>query len=126
MKLNTSIQPRRSGTVLARVAGAVIEFTPGEDGELSADVVDPLAVVELLDTGNFYPANEADYDAALLLARNAAGQALGDGAGEDDLDAADDGDGDGGDDVPNLMALPVEANTPPAHAPGKGKRARKA
>jgi len=124
MKLNTSIQPRRSGTVLARVAGVVIEFVAGDDGELSADVVDPLAVVELLDTGNFYPANEADYDAALLLARNAAAQASGDGAGEDDLDAADDGDG--GDDVPNLMALPVEANTPPAHAPGKGKRPRKA
>lgn len=126
MKLNTSIQPRRTGTVLARVADVVIQFAPGEDGELSAEVADPLAVAELLDTGNFYPANEADYDAALLLARNAAGQASGDGAGEDDLDAADDGDGDGGDDAPNLMAMPLEANTPPASLPGKGKRLRKA
>lgn len=117
MKLNTSIPARRSGTVLARVAGALIEFKPGEDGELSAEVVDPQAVTELLNTGNFYPANEADYDAALAMARQAAGDDQGDDLGDDD---GDEGDGD------NLTALPLEANTPPAHAPGKGKRTRKA
>lgn len=117
MKLNTSIQPRRSGTVLARAAGVVIKFAPGEDGELSADVADPVAVTELLNSGNFYPANEADYDAALALARQAAGDDQGD-------DLGDDGDDDEGES--NLTALPLEANTPPARAPGKGKRARKA
>lgn len=123
MKLNTSILPRRSGTVLARVAGMVVEFVAGEDGELSADVADPLAVVELLNTGNFYPANAADYDAALLLARDAASSAA-DGDDDDDGDGDDDSDGEG--DEASLTALPLEANTPPAHAPGKGKRARKA
>ena len=99
MKLNTSIAPRRTGVVLASHAGVTYEFRPGADGELECDVADQAAVAALLATGNFYPASEEDFEAAMALARRAGG------ADDDDEDNDEDG-------VPNLNAAPVEAATP--------------
>ena len=117
MKLNTSIQPRRNGVVIARGDdGRAWEFKPGEDGELSCDVTDEATAARLLATGSFYPASETDLDAALQMAL----QAQGDGVDEDDDDDdEDEGEGEGAD----LAALPVEAQTPvrPARKPRKPK-----
>lgn len=98
MKLNTSIQPRRDGVVIARGDdGRAWEFKPGEDGELSCDVTDEATAAKLLATGSFYPASDTDLDAALQMALQAQGDAQ-----DDDEDDDEDAD---------LAALPVEAQT---------------
>lgn len=97
MKLITSIQPRRDGTVIARGNdGAVWEFKPEASGDLTCEVSDEVTVAILLSTGSFYPANDGDMDAALRMAMQVQ---------EDGGDCGDDEDdhGDG---------LPVESNTP--------------
>lgn len=108
MKLNTSIQARRGGTVIATgPSGARYEFAVGADGELECVVEDAADVAAFLATGNFYPADEADFEAALRLTREA------------DADEAD-----GEDDDASMSALPVEANTPPQ--PARKRAAKKA
>lgn len=104
MKLQTSIQPRRDGTV--KVTGhdrQTYVFERDADGDFSCDVTDEATVVALLAGGLFWPANEADFDAALALANQA----------EDDEDG-DDGEDDDLTEEELAGALPVEANTPPA------------
>lgn len=101
MKLQTSIQPRRDGTV--RAAGQDSQtyvFVPGPDGELTCDVTDDATVAQLLSTGNFWPADPEDFDTALSLAKSDE---------EEDEKEADDEE----DEVPE-GSLPVEAETPPA------------
>lgn len=116
MKLLTSIPLRRDGTVTAAGPDGrswVFRAVEGTD-EAGCDVDDPAAVAALLATGNFYPADAADLDAALALV----GSVAGDGA-EDDEDDEDDEAAAAG------SALPVEANTPPVPARGrKGRAAR--
>ena len=69
MKLQTSIQPRRDGTVkVAGLDGKTYVFTPDADGELSADVGDDGTVAHLLAGGLFWPADEEDHGSALALA----------------------------------------------------------
>lgn len=98
MRLNTSIQARRSGTVIATgVSGARYEFKPGADGELECDVGDLADVAALLATHNFYPADEGDFKAALALTHP---------QGQDQSGDVDE------DDARALTAPPVEANTP--------------
>lgn len=107
MILHTAIQARKDGTVVARGrSGAVYVFRPSGDGEMACDVGHVEDVADLLATGRFYPALEADFDQALALTKP---------DGLDDDDDADDG---------NTRAdqLPVEANTPPA--PSRGRKAR--
>jgi hypothetical protein len=113
MKLITSIAPRRSGVVLAQGldASVVWEFRPDSGGELSCDVTDAADVAALLATGNFYPANVADYDEAMAL-QSAAG-----GGDADDDDIEDD------DDAVIETAMPLEAMTPVA--PARRRTARK-
>lgn len=105
MKLQTSIQPRRDGTL--KVSGQdrqTYEFAPGPDGELTGDVADEALVAQLLSTGNFWPADPEDIDSALKLVNDSDAEDP-----EDDPDAAADG-------------LPVEAGTPPApRRAGKAK-----
>jgi hypothetical protein len=112
MKLNTSIAPRRSGIVLASHGGQTYEFRPGADGELECEVADQSAVAALLATGNFYPAREEDFEAAVKLARSVGPLDDSQDDGDDDLDAD-----------PN--AMPIEATTPtqPARKRAAGKRA---
>ena len=74
MRLATSITARRDGTVRAAgMAGRSYTFTgTPPDGELVADVDDDTDLALLLATGHFYPADPADFDAA--LAKLPAGQ----------------------------------------------------
>lgn len=66
MKLTTSIQPRKDGTLRVTVLeNDAYVFRANESGELECEVLDKRAIVALLQTGNFYPANEADFEAAM-------------------------------------------------------------
>lgn len=115
MKLQTSIIPRRDGTV--RVSGKdkrVYAFEPNDDGQLVADVDDEELIARLLQLGTFYPDDPADYDAATAL--------VGDNAPvraqfRDGLDETVPGEGgfdDDRDDAPvDPSAPPLEANTTP-------------
>lgn len=68
MKLSTSIQPRRDGTVTATAPGGeTFVFKPGASGDLECDVTGEDAIAALLQTGNFYPADEADFEMALSV-----------------------------------------------------------
>jgi hypothetical protein len=103
MKLNTSIAPRRDGTVKASgPSGQTYVFTLDEDGELACDVADEMDLAALLETDNFYPADPADAERAADLV-----------AAEDDEPAESEDEDMGG--------LPIEAETPPV-----AKRTRKA
>lgn len=107
MKLQTSIKPRRDGTVT--VLGQdrqTYVFAADDEGLLSADVADEATVAALLATGHFWPADADDAQQALALVK----QAQGDDEDEDE----DDDEPEGG--------LPVEANT----APKRRGRPRKA
>lgn len=69
MKLQTSIPPRRDGTVRHTAKdGKTYLFTPGPDGDLVCDVEDPEVLAFLLKSDNFYPVNPEDYDKALQIA----------------------------------------------------------
>jgi len=111
VKLQTSIKPRRDGTVT--VLGQdrqTYVFAAGPDGELTADVADESTVAHLLATGNFWPADEADQEQALELVKQA--QKADEADEDDDEDEADDN------------ALPVEAETPPAPRRGRARKAQ--
>lgn len=114
MKLQTSIKPRRDGTVkLAGLNGKTYEFKPDEQGDMVCDVDDDATVVHVLQAQGdyFWPADEEGMTKA---------EALIDAATGDDDDDLDDGDDDA--DTSNPGGLPVEANTPPVTAPGKAPR----
>lgn len=103
MKLQTSIKPRRDGTVTVLGKDRQIHvFVADDEGLLSADVADEATVAALLATGNFWPADESDAEQALALVKQAQ-------ADDEDEDEPED-------------ALPVEANT----APKRRGRPRKA
>lgn len=106
MKLQTSIKPRRDGTVtvLGQDSQTYV-FAAGSDGELTSDVADEATVAHLLATGNFWPANEADHAQALALVKQAQ-------ADDDDDEEEEPQDG-----------LPVEANTPPKRRGGRPRKA---
>jgi hypothetical protein len=111
MKLQTAIQPRRDGTVkVAGLNGKIYVFEPDAANDLVCDVDHDETAAHLLGTDNFWPADEADYQAAEgLLAK---------GRQEGDQDEGADDD----DEPPNPNALPIEANTPPAVAPDKAAK----
>lgn len=71
MKLTTSIHPRKDGTVRATVAGETFIFKAGASSELECDVTDKAAIAALLDTGNFYPSNESDFEEAVAVIAHA-------------------------------------------------------
>lgn len=112
MKLQTSIKPRRDGTVtvLGKDRQTYV-FVAGPDGELTADVADEATVAHLLATGNFWPADEADQEQALELVKQA------------QKTDEDEGDEEDEDDEP-VDALPVEAETPPAPRRGRARKAQ--
>ena len=117
MKLGTSIKPRRDGTLSVDALGGGVkyDFAPGPDGDMVGDVKDERTVAHLLNTGNFYPANEKDIPKAqAILAKSAPQQtAAGAQGGEGGAAPAGEVDDDGDDQVdPN--ALPVEGKAPAA------------
>jgi hypothetical protein len=65
VKLTTDITPRRDGTVLAKAPNKSYTFKADADSRLVADVVDEADIGFLLDSGNFYPADDADHEAGL-------------------------------------------------------------
>lgn len=106
MKLLTTIQPRRDGTVtLAGKDGASYVFKDDGAGVLVCDIADEATIAHALALGTFEPAEEADFQKAEELLQAAT-------ATDDEADA-DGGDDDGDDDV-DFDAPPVEAGTPPA------------
>lgn len=131
MKLQTSISPRRDGTLsVTGLDGQKYAFTKGEDGELVGDVADEPTVAHLLSGGMFFPADPADFDVALGLTKvdddgddeNDQGPTGGQGqstGNDDDDDDDDEGSGE------QSNALPLEANTPPKKTPKKTLKATK-
>lgn len=111
MKLQTSIAPRRDGVV--KVTGQdrqTYVFAANSDGDLVCDVTDEATVAMLLTGGLFFPADPADFDAALQLTQQLTDDTEAE-VGEDDAE-----------DDHNPNALPIEAQTPPAAAPGRKTR----
>lgn len=111
MELQTSIRPRRDGTVnVVGEDGVTYTFKTGADGVLSCDVADDATVARLLTLGDFYPANEQDFQAAVALAQSATPP------------SDDDDDGDDGDDGDEVIVLnggaPVEDGVFSAAADG--------
>jgi len=99
MKLHTSVAARRDGSVwVDGLDGRPFLFTPDDGGELACFVDHAPTIAHLIATGHFWPADERDFEKAVLLA-NAASV-----ASSDDDDA---------DDPAALDALPIEAETPP-------------
>lgn len=122
MKLVSQLQPRRDGTVIVRdSAGQAHVFSADADGALCCEISDPDLLASLLRTGNFIPADDADFEAATRLA-------MGDPSGEaDDAGGLGSDDDDVDDDEVVNGGLPLEANTPAAPAPvGRRARQRKA
>lgn len=124
MKLETTVPLRRDGTVI--VTGLDKQryvFKPEpESGLVVCDIAHEPTVAHLLNFGNFFPADEADHEAANRLL---------DGLVPTDDQDEDLDDEDDDDDEANHNALPIEAGTPPASmlpaakAP-RGKAAAKA
>lgn len=111
MKLQTSIKPRRDGTVT--VLGQdrkTYVFAADDDGLLSADVADEATVAALLATGHFWPADADDAEQALALVKEAEKTARAEDGDDDDEEEPQDG-------------LPVEANTPPKRRGGRPRKA---
>ncbi len=69
MKLQTTIKPRKDGTVIVRNAnGSAYEFKPDEHGDLVADIDDVALVAQLLKkSDDFMPQDPADFEAAAKL-----------------------------------------------------------
>lgn len=106
MKLETTIKPRKDGTVKVAVpSGGSYAFTPDSEGCLCCEVTDEKDVAYLVGLGDFYPTNEGDYEAALNMAKKS--------------DGAEEGGDDGGEDEGSESAPPVETPraTPRAAVP---------
>lgn len=129
MKLQTTIKPRRDGTVVVRGGdGTPFVFKPDEYGDLVCDVSEPALLERLLNSEDFGPIDPADFQAASTLVAPIGGtldtdlDAVGHtpegsppGEGEDEPD--DEGDED---------AAPVEGAEVPAAAPVEGAAAAQA
>jgi hypothetical protein len=115
MKLEANISPRRDGTVKAEFGKITYVFAEDEHGRLVADIGVDEHIAELLNTGNFIPADEEDFEIAAAIAA----PPVDDDAGEEDFEMQ------GGTDVdPDSIpaAPPVEENTPPSlRKPRKAK-----
>lgn len=104
MKIETSIKPRKDGTVsLAAPSGVKIVFAD-EAGHLVAEVADEGDLAFVLALGDFFPADETDYVQAASVVREK--------AGIDDLP----------DDEGDLNAAPVEVVATPRAPRAKKKK----
>lgn len=114
MKIEAAIQPRRDGTVKATLDAVEYVFSKDDQERLVCDVENKKHIADLLNTGNFIPADEGDFELAAALSAPPVGD-------EDD----DDDDMPGGTDVDSesIPAVPpVEENTPPStRKPRKAK-----
>ena len=98
MKIETSIKPRRDGTVNVNTPDGVVVFRANEYGVMEADVESAQAQAFLLARADdFIPSDDADFEVANSLLTQGTG-------GDDDPD--DDPDDDQDDVAPN--AAPIE------------------
>lgn len=111
MKLEANIAPRCDGTVKAEFGKITYVFAEDEQGRLVADIGVDEHIAELLNTGNFIPADEEDFEIAAAIAAPPV---------EDEEDGMQGGADVDPDSIP--AAPPVEENTPPSHRkPRKAK-----
>lgn len=123
MRIETTIQPRKDGTVSATLDGQTYKFKPDEYGRLIAEVGDPAHAAYLLDHGDdFLPADESDLN-AFLAAPAVATPPEGNDDEPDDDDENDD-------EAVNLDAPPIEEPASVVAAPavaatrGRGRKGR--
>lgn len=117
MKIETSIKPRRDGTVKVDAPDEVVVFRADENGVMVAEVESEQAIAFLLSRADdFIPADDADFEVANSL--------LTQGAGDD----PDDADPDDDDEEADQNAAPIEepasavaAVQPPKGATRKGR-----
>jgi len=77
MKLTTDIKPRKDGAVTASTPdGKRYVFAPGKDGALECEVATDAHIAWLLDTGYFFPVDEADIDAGIAAVQAEAPEVL--------------------------------------------------
>ena len=122
MKLKTSIKPRTDGTVIVEgLDGTKTVFEVDADGDLGADVTHDATVAQLLNTGNFWPADPEDHATALALTGQQGGE-----DGDKDPNADDEGDGSDDSDGQELVngGMPLESNTPPKAKPKTPPKAK--
>jgi len=103
MLIETIIKPRKDGTVTHEQAGVKWTFRPDVAGRMVCDIEDTAVISRLLATGNFFPSDENDLDAAAALV-----------AQEEDDEDENEVTGDG---------VPVESFTPPKPRRGRQKKA---
>ncbi len=122
MKLQTSILPRRDGTIrLLGQDGKTYVFEADEAGDMVCDVTDEATVAHVLDTRGdfFWPHDEADFDAAEKIVDQFTAKV------EPDEEDGPEDDDEGIIDPESNGGLPVEANTEPVPAPAAQKPAAK-
>ncbi len=124
MKIETTIKPRRSGTVeLKGASGRAYTFRADEFGRLVCDIDDEGDIAAALNLGDFLPADESDFEAAAALtaAQGAEEDGIDDGSQIGEVEDLDD------DDPANMDAAPVEAPIAPVEpvkrGPGRPKKA---
>lgn len=105
MKIEANIKPRRDGTVKAAFGPVEYVFAADEDGRLVAEVGVDEHIADLLNTGNFIPADDEDFAIAAAIAS----PEIGDDEDDEEMQGGADVDPDS---IP--MAPPVEENTPPS------------
>lgn len=106
MKLEANIKPRRDGTIKATFGAVEYVFAADEEGRLIADVGVDEHIAELLNSGNFIPADEEDFQMAAALSAP---------QDDDDDDGDDEEEMQGGTEVDQEStpaAPPIEENTP--------------
>lgn len=114
MKIETTIKPRKDGTVTTEFNGVNHVFAPDESGALVCDVADELQIAYLLGLADFYPADEADFAAAMQLTDDGDGD-----ADDEDMEDEDEQEQD-------QNAAPIEEPASQVAAAAAGPRVAKA
>jgi len=127
MKLQTSIEPRRDGTVLVTGQdGKKYTFSDDGYGDLVCVIDHEPTLAKLLTLQHFFPVSTEDFTAARRLANAATDlDGVASDAGEPSLSALaakPDADLDEDDDEGDMAGLPIEANTPLQAAPDRAAR----
>ena len=120
MKIETSIKPRRDGTVVADIDAKKYIFSADDAGVMTAEVENEAHIAFLLSRGDdFLPAEDADFDRADALVSSAKVAAE---ESTDDDEVPDDDD-----EHVNLDAAPIEepASAVAAEVPARGAKTSK-